>query len=250
MARSSYFGRLNVAAIFLLLLSLLSIATAVPVPQDGTLQIMVERATPVHITEEEYVAYLYKYFSKDEYDGPATDRYLQYTADSMDQVRLFQANNPGYYSYDDLFNTHNVDSHPWNEAFGTGPDGIAREDDADLSCKAMSLVATTKIRVFGGAEYKTKGVNSFYTSKEAEFNLQGVKDGRLQSIEHMAKDATSPDQVMIKEDGDGNFHWQPGYTEGTTNNSGRFGDGEPSISPKSSRSSSPSSNKSCKRARI
>ena len=39
----------------------------------------------------------------------------------------------------------------------------------------------------------------------------------------MAKDATGPSQIMAKEDGDGVFTYQPGYTAGTLNNSGSFG---------------------------
>ena len=206
----SYFNRrLSLTALFfLLLVSILDIAIAAPLPQNGVdVKSLAKRGT--YITQAEYQAYLLQYF-------PNTGNYIEYTANSVDQVEAFQAKNPGYYQYADFYEAKTA-SHPWYKAFE------GRDDDAEAASKAISTVATGELMVFGGADYVAKGAGSFYTTEEAPINKQGVLDGRLKSINHMAKDATSPSQVMAKEDGTGKFTWQPGYQAGTPNNSGSFG---------------------------
>lgn len=239
MARLCRLDRLNLFAIFLYLATLVSIATALPSPHNGVeKRVATEAPSERLITMGEYIDYLNAKWPD------VHDRFILYTADSMDQVKNFQVTNKNYYSYDDLFNTKNVKTHKWYDFFKDGVDG----DDAEAASEAMAHTATNQVRVFGAAEYETKGAASFYTNSEAKIIQESVRSGKLQAILHMAKDAVRPDQVMIKEDEHGHFSWQPGYEEGTTNASDHFGDGEPSISPKTSRSSSSSSFDSCKAA--
>ncbi|KAF2675726.1 hypothetical protein K458DRAFT_323889 [Lentithecium fluviatile CBS 122367] len=201
MAPPSRFGWPSLAAFFLLFLSLLNIATAAPLPDDHVKKTLVARKTS--ITQERYEAYLTQYF-------PDTGHYLFYTGGSERQVEAFKAKNSGYYYYDDLFNAHN-DDHPWYEAFNEDND----EDDGEASSKAMAAKASGEVLVFGGIEYK--GQNSFFTRQEIDILHKGIQDGRINSINHMAKGATDPSQVMAKEDANGVFTWQDGYKEGDKN---------------------------------
>ena len=231
MQLSFYFNRRRslTALVSLLLLSILNIAVASPLPQNGvsekSLTARVVKGST--ITVGEYVAYLQHYY-------PKTDQYIQYSGYSEPQVLAFQKENPGYYYYDDFFNAENPNSH-WYEAFGAD----MRMDDAEASGKAISLVATDKMTVFGAADWKTKGAESFYATTEAETNLERLESGALKSINHMAKGATKLSQVMATEDAKG-LHYKPGYAEGTPNNSKPYGTDTPETN--SSRNS-PSSNK-------
>lgn len=210
--------RLSLTALFsILLLSTLDIAIAAPLPQNGVgVKSLAARGPPEgppknQITLEEYVAYLRQYY-------PDTDKYIEYSGNSEDQVKAFQAKNPGYYYYEDFFNAEK--SKHYYTAF---PEEEDRMDNAEASGEAISTVATKQITVFGAAEWETLGKSSFYTTTEAEANLAAVRSGRLQSINHMAKGATDPSQIMAKEDGNGKMTYQPGYKAGTPNNSGTFG---------------------------
>jgi hypothetical protein len=182
MQLSFYFNRHRslTALVSLLLLSILNIAVASPLPQSGVSEksLTARAVEGSTITVDEYVDYLKKYY-------PKTDQYIQYSGYSEPQVVAFQAKNPGYYYYDDFFNADNPNSH-WYDAFGAD----MREDDAEASGKAMSMVATEKITVFGAADWRTKGAASFYATTEADINLARLASGDLKSINHMAKDAT------------------------------------------------------------
>jgi hypothetical protein len=220
MQLSFYFNRHRslTALVSLLLLSILNIAVASPLPQSGVSEksLTARAVEGSTITVDEYVDYLKKYY-------PKTDQYIQYSGYSEPQVVAFQAKNPGYYYYDDFFNADNPNSH-WYDAFGAD----MREDDAEASGKAMSMVATEKITVFGAADWRTKGAASFYATTEADINLARLASGDLKSINHMAT-----------EDAKG-LHYKAGYKEGTPNNSAPYGNDTPETN--SSRNS-PSSNK-------
>lgn len=213
MTPPSRFGRLNLTAILLFFLSLLNIAIAAPLSDsNGNINSTLVARNLKPITQQQYVAYLQKYF-KD------TDRYLLYTGGSEDQVKAFQAHNKGYYYYDDLFNTHGDRNHPWYKAF----DENTQEDDAEASSRAIAAAATKQISVFGAIEYKTAGASSFYTTEEVKVLQDGVNSGRIAHITHMAKGATSTTQVMAEEDGHGKFTWKNGHKEGDKNASGAYG---------------------------
>ncbi|KAH8585524.1 hypothetical protein B0O99DRAFT_679345 [Bisporella sp. PMI_857] len=122
-------ARPSLAAIFLLFLSLLNIATASPLPDDHVNKTLVAR-TQTLITEKRYEAYLKKYF-------PATDHYLFYSGGAEDQVKAFKAKNPSYYYYDDLFNAYN-ENHLWYKAYNEETD----LDDGEASSKALALTAS------------------------------------------------------------------------------------------------------------
>lgn len=215
--------RLCFPALFsLFLLSILNIAIATPLPQnDVAVKSLATRGSPPpifpdepsgpQITLEEYVAYLRKYY-------PDTDKYIEYSGNSENQVKAFKAKNPGYYYYEDFFNAET--SKHYYTAFPKKED---RMDDGEASGTAISIVATKQITVFGAADYQTLGPNSFYTKTEVKTNKAALKSGRLQSINHMAKDATHPSQIMAKEDANGKLTYQPSYKARTPNNSGSFG---------------------------
>jgi len=206
MPPSSRFGWPSLTAIFLLL-SLLNIATASPLPDDHVNKTLVARTQTI-ITLERYEAYLKKYF-------PATDHYLFYSGKSEDQVKVFMAKNPSYYYYDNLINAFE-ENHPWYKAF----DVKTEMDDAEAASKALALTARGQVLVFGAIEYKKEGTNSFFTQQEIDKLHEGIQTGRIMSINHMAKGATSPSQVMAKEDAKGVFTWQKGHKEGDKNASG------------------------------
>jgi hypothetical protein len=213
MQLSSYFNRhKSVTAFFsLLLLSVLNIAVASPLPRNVVSEksLTTRAVEGSTITFDEYVAYLKEYYTK-------TDQYIEYSGFSEPQVRAFQAKNPGYYYYADFFDADNPNSH-WYDAFGADN----RQDDAEASGRAISTVATDKITVFGAAAWRTEGQTSFYATTEAAINLARLESGDLKSINHMAKDAIDPAEVMATEDANG-LHYNPGYTEGTPNNSEPF----------------------------
>jgi len=212
MTPPSRFGWASLTAIFVLFLSLLNIAVASPLLDDHVNKTLAARAK-TYITQKTYESYLKKYF-------PATDRYLFYSGGAKDQVKAFQAKNPGYYYYDDLFTALPEDtSHPWNKEFSDE----THEDDGDASSRAIASIAKGQILVFGAIEYKTKGEISFFTKQEIDELHEGLKTGRITSINHMAKGATSPSQVMAKEDHNGVFTWQNGYKAGDKNASGVYG---------------------------
>lgn len=201
--------RLSLTALFsLLLLLILDIAIATPLPQNGVgVKSLAARGVQgTQITLDEYIAYLKQYY-------PDTDKYIEYSGGSKDQVENFQKNNPGYYYYEDFFDG-DTSAHFYT-AFPLSDD---RLDDGEASSEAISKVATKQITVFGAVEYQTEeGKSSFYTNFEAPSNIEGVKSGRLESINHMVKDATDPSQILAKEDGEGVITYQPGYEEGTPN---------------------------------
>jgi hypothetical protein len=209
MQLSFYFNRhQSLTALFSLLLLILSVAVASPLPQNGVSEksLTARAVKGSTITLDEYVAYLKKYY-------PNTDQYIEYSGYSEPQVEAFQAKNPGYYYYKDFFNADTSNSH-WYEAFGADQ----RMDDAEASGEAISTAATDKITVFGAAQWKTEGAKGFYATSEAKINLARLASGDLKSINHMAKDATELSQVMATEDANG-LHYNAGYTEGTPNNS-------------------------------
>lgn len=210
MKLSSYFNRRqSLTPLFsFLLLSILNSAVGSPLSQNdvGEKSLTARAVYGSTITLEEYVAYLKKYY-------PKTDQYIEYSGHSEPQVKAFQAKNPGYYAYDDFFKSSNPNSH-WDDAF----EADARGDDGEVSGTAISMVATDKITVFGAAQWKTEGPNSFYATTEAKENLRRLASGDIKSINHMAKDATEPSQIMATEDAEG-LHYNAGYAEGTTNNS-------------------------------
>ncbi|CAN8101852.1 unnamed protein product [Discula destructiva] len=224
MAPPSRSGRLDLTAIFLLFLSLFGLATAVPLSPSNVNdnKAVVARTGQKLITEARYVQYLQKYF-------PATDHYLLYTGNSEDQLKAFQAKNPGkYYYYDDFYNA-DTRTHPWYKFFDEATD----MDDGEASSRAISKAATKQILVFGAAEYKTAGVNSFYTTQEVKILKAKVKAGTIASISHMAKGATSPTQIMAEEDANGKLTWKTGYKEGTKNASGAYGVCKRGLGPRS-----------------
>jgi len=104
MQLSSYFNRhKSVTAFFsLLLLSVLNIAVASPLPRNVVSEksLTTRAVEGSTITFDEYVAYLKEYYTK-------TDQYIEYSGFSEPQVRAFQAKNPGYYYYADFFDADN-----------------------------------------------------------------------------------------------------------------------------------------------
>jgi hypothetical protein len=172
------------------------------------------------ITKERYEEYLKKYF-------PATDKYLFYSGNSPDQVKAFMDSNSGYNWYDTVFSAPEGDlDHPWYQFF----DEDTEMDDAEASSSALASLASGDVLVFGAIEYKTKGSKTFFTQHEIGPLHEGLQSGRIKSLNHMAKDATSTDasKIMAKEDADGNFAWQNGYHEGDKNASGDYGNCEES----------------------
>ena len=162
----------------------------------------------VPITEQEYIDYLIKNF-------PQTDRYIQYSGNSVDQVKAFQAAHPGeYFYYDDFY--ANTPEKP-NPTYAAAFDETLRMPDGDASSSAMSKVATGHLIVFGAVEYQKFGENSFYGTKEAPFNKERLASGELKSIDHMVKGALQPDEVLATENSVGELSFQSGYTEDTTN---------------------------------
>lgn len=204
MAATSRFGQLSLTAIFLVFFSFFNIATASYLPNDKVDEALIPRNLKP-INEARYIAYLKKYF-------PQTDRYILYTGGSENQVKKFIEANPGYNYYGTLFNAHSS-THPWYKEFNEEVD----EDDAEASSIALAKTLSGNVLVFGGIEYKTKGNNSFFTTKEVPELHKGLKDGRIKSINHMIKGATQASQILAKEDKDGKFTWQPGHAEGETN---------------------------------
>lgn len=215
MASPSRFGWPSLIAIFFLFLSLLNIATSLPLPDDNIDKNLVAR-TEIPISQARYEAYLKKYF-------PATNTYLFYSGGAKTQVKNFIAKNPKYLYYDDIFNVPESDyttkKHPWWKAFDQDKD----MDDGEASSMALAEVVTGDVLVFGAIEYMTVGAASFFTTKEIDTLEEGMRSGRIKSINHMAKDATKPSQIMAKADANGKFTWQPGYKEGMKNASGPYG---------------------------
>jgi hypothetical protein len=203
MAPSSRFSWPSLAAFFFLLLSLLNIATASPLPAD--VQVKKSLVARDDITQERYEAYLDQFF-------PDNSRYLFYTGKSEEQVKAFMAQNPGYHYYGDIFNTGPDLNHPWYQFF----DGDVDEDDGEASSRALATKASGNVMIFGGIEYKTEGDSSIFVSSEIKQLLQGLADGRISSLSHMAKGATNPSQVMATEDASG-FTFKNGWQEGDKN---------------------------------
>lgn len=218
MAPPSRFSRLNLTAIVLLGLSLLNIATAAPLPDsiNNVTETLVARTEQTLITEKQYIEYLLKYF-------PETDQYLLYSGGSKDQVKAFQAKNPGYYYYDDFFSAPSDSrDHPWYDHFDA--DGLDKYmDDAEASSTAIIKAATKRLRVFGAAEYKTAGAKSFFATTEIKVIQERINNGEIEDLIHMAKDATSPTDILATEDGHEKFTWKNGHKEGTKNASGSYG---------------------------
>ena len=102
------------------------------------------------------------------------------------------------------------ENHPWYEVLNEETD----LDDCEASSLALASTTSGQVLVFGAIEYKTAGAVSFFTQQEIDSFQEGVRIGRIEFINHMAKGATSPSQVMIKEDANGVFTWQKGYKEG------------------------------------
>lgn len=208
------FGRLRLTTLLLLLISFLNFAVAAPLPRgkdDADTSNVNKRASEAEpgptITLQEYKDYLNKYY-------PLTNQYILYSGGSADQVHAFQAENPGYYYYEDFFNAYKSEHY-----FTAFAEDEWRMDDGDASSQAIAETAREKIWVFGAAEYKSYP-GTFYTSKEAPAILDAVKNGDLSNINHMAKDATSTSDILATEDGDGKFTYQGSYQEGTPNASG------------------------------
>lgn len=191
-------------------LSLLSLlvfqnAIAAPLEQTDTLS---KRDTR-YISLQEAQDYL-----KDRY--PETDQYLLYSGGSRDQLQNFQGLNAGYYAYNDFFDS--TVSQNFDDYFGLPEQDV--DVDADTGSQAIATVATD-IHVFGAIKYQD-WPNSFYSSKEAPYLLEGVNDGRLKTINHMQKGATTTDQVLATEDGEGTITYVDGQSG--DNASGAFGD--------------------------
>lgn len=114
---------------------------------------MATRATKgSSITLTEYVAYLEKYH-------PATDKYMEYSSNSLDQVKAFQKKNPDYLYYNDFF-----DASISKQYYTAFPEEDQREDDGEASGTAISTVATKQILVVEAAHYQTLGSASFYAT--------------------------------------------------------------------------------------
>jgi hypothetical protein len=64
------------------------------------------------------------------------------------------------------------------------------------------------VLVFGVVEYETAGASSFFAPEEIRIFLEGMRTGRTKSINHMVKGATSPSQVLAKEDAEVVFTWK------------------------------------------
>jgi hypothetical protein len=208
-------------AVFFLFLSLLNIAVSSPLPGNhGNKDLAARGYTPPplkpNISIDRYQKFLKKYF-------PATNTYLFYSGGAGDQVKNFIKANPEYHWFNDMFNTPQGDEdtqkHPWWKAFDADVD----EDDADAASMAMAMTVSGDVLVFGAAEYMTAGQSSFFKTKEIEKLQEGMRTGRVKSINHMAKDATKATQIMAKEDVNGKFTWQPGYKEGDKNASSFYG---------------------------
>jgi hypothetical protein len=236
--------------IFFLFLSLLNIAVSSPLPGNhGNKDLAGRGRTPPplkdNISIDRYEAFLKKYF-------PATNTYLFYSGGAKDQVKNFIKANPKYHWFDDMFNTPEGDEdtqkHPWWKAFDVSVD----EDDADAASIAMASTVSGDVLVFGAAEYLTAGQGSFFTTKEIKKLHDGMREGRVKSINHMAKDATKATQIMAKEDANGKFTWQPGYKEGDKNASSFYGQCKRALGSKCDapkiRAKSKSAKGNCKRA--
>lgn len=205
MARPSRFGCQSLIAFFLLILLLLNITVASPLSIDHVGKSLTRRDPDTLITKKQYLEYCRKYF-------PETDRYLFYSGGSGKQVEEFKAKNEGYYSYDDIFNAHTPD-HPWYKFF----DGSKHLDDGEVSSKVMATLASGDVLVFGAVDSEQEGPNSFYVRHEVRKLRKGLQNGRIRSINHMAKYATSPSQVIAKEDASGQLTWVNGHKEGEKN---------------------------------
>jgi hypothetical protein len=214
MAASSRFGCSSLIAVFLLLLSLSNIVISSPLPDiDKHIEKSLAIRDPTSITKERYEAYLKKYFPP-----PATDRYIFYSGWSEDQVTAFLAKNPSYYWYSSIFNAYTPD-HPWYQFFDEERD----LDNGESSSQALASLASGQVLVFGAIEHKTEGASSFFTQKEIGLLQAGIRSGRITSINHMVKGATSASQVMATEDADGKFTWKDGHKDGDKNASRKYG---------------------------
>jgi hypothetical protein len=215
----SRFGWPKLIGIFFLFVSLLNIAASSPLPENHVNKDLTARAgpsIPKHISKARYEAYLKKYF-------PATNRYMLYSGGAQDQVEKFIKANPNYHWFGDLFNVpdgdHKTMTHPWWKAF----DHKTEEDDGEAASIALASTTSGDVLVFGAIEYATAGKDSFFKTKEIDRLHDGMREGRIKSINHMARDATKASQIMAKEDANGKFTWQPGYKEGDKNASSFYG---------------------------
>lgn len=185
-------------ALFLLFLSLFNVIVARPFQNEAR-----------DITEEEYMAYLKEYF-------PETDKYLLYTGHSMKQVQDFieeEGNwNQDYRFFADFFLPDAL-SHPWYTAFNS----LTQKNNQTSASIAIARVMTKQVLLFGGIQYATVGKDSVYTKHEYPILIKRIEAGELPSIQHMARDALSPSEIMATEDATGTITWAPGYEEGMTN---------------------------------
>jgi hypothetical protein len=249
MTSLSRFGWPKLIGIFFLFLSLLNIAVSSPLPgkhgnKDLAARGWTSQPLKPNISIDRYQTFLKKYF-------PATNTYLFYSGGAGDQVKNFIKANPEYHWFDDMFNTPIDDKtkkHPWWKAF----DDEVDEDDADAASMAMALTVTGDVLVFGAVEYLTAGASSFFATKEIEELQNGMRAGRVKSINHMAKDATKATQIMAKEDANGKFTWQAGYKQGDKNASSFYGQCKRALGSKCDapkiRAKSKSAKGNCKRA--
>lgn len=231
-SRSS--GGLSLAALFVLLLSIIDFTLAAPLPQDSVNvtvsdQQLTKRGDVFpgegRITVEEYRQYLRSWY-------PETDKYVFYTSGAASQIPEFQAKNPGYLYYDDFYNTKNPNCR-WLDAFPLTSTGGHRGDDGEASSQAMGEVAEKKAIVFGAADYQTnpRAETLMYNQKEVKPLKAGIKDGRLQQIVHMEKDATLLSEVMATEDANGHFTYTKEYPSNYVNSGGRGEAGIPYEGP-------------------
>lgn len=212
---SSIIRPFGLTAIFLLLLSIFNFTSAAPLPaSENGVSRLVARADIYDgpdITEDEYRRYLEQYY-------PDTGKYILYSGDSSDQVRAFQAENPGYHYAKDFFDV--PPSQHYQSVFsyvnGNG-DRVWRPEDADAYSRAIAKTATGDVHVFGAIEYKD--FTSFYSTEEAQNLKDGLRAGRITSIKHMKMDAKSVNDVLATEDADGNFSFQDGAATTTKNSS-------------------------------
>jgi hypothetical protein len=144
---------------------------------------------------------------------------LFYSGGAEDQIQAFKAKNPSYLYYSDVFDAPDK-SHPWYEAFKSEKVSL---DDGEASSRALASIASGHVLVFGAIKYKTAGAVSFSKREEIDILHEGIETGRIKSINHMVKGATSPSQVLAKEGARGRFTWQKGHKEGEKNASGPYG---------------------------
>nr|OQO18116.1 hypothetical protein B0A51_14386 [Rachicladosporium sp. CCFEE 5018] len=170
----------QLVALIFSLLAILNIAFAAPLQHNETNAIVLNTRTDapiplIPITEEEYIAYLKQYY-------PDTDKYIFYTNGALEQVHSFQLRNPGYFYYDNFFNSRAYFAHKKG--------------------------ATSK--------YKEQTKDTFYKTKELEVLQEGLSmpspgDPRLHTINHMVKDATDPSQILATEDAKGVFTYRADF---------------------------------------